>query len=64
MIYYRVKPDADNKKFGKTIYIGGELFTPAEAKKYNVNMDYVDAVNISKRRICWFFGARFELIDG
>ena len=63
MEYYKVKTEADNKKRPDgNIYVADELYTPAEARKYNVNMDYVDAVEVSKRRVYWFFGARFEAI--
>ena len=63
MKYYKVKTEADNKKRPDgSIYIADELYTPAETRKYNINMDYVDAVNVSKRRIYWCFGARFEVV--
>ena len=52
MKYYKVKTEADNRKRPDgSIYIADELYTPAEAKKYKLNMDYMDAVNVSKRRI-------------
>ena len=52
MKYYKVKPEADNKKRPDgNIYVADELYTPAEAKRYNLNMDYVDAVEVSKRRV-------------
>ena len=64
MKYYKVKTEADNKKRPDgSIYIADELYTPAETRKYNINMDYVDAVNVSKRRIYWCFGARFEAVN-
>ena len=74
MIYYRVKPEFDNcnkdKNFG--IFIGNELYTEKELIKvkrryYNyyktvLNFDRIfERVEISKRRIYWFFGARFEI---
>lgn len=52
MEYYKVKTEADNKKRPDgNIYVADELYTPAEAKRYKLNMDYMDAVNVSKRRI-------------
>ena len=64
MKYYKVKPEADNRKRPDgSIYIADELYTPSEAKKYKLNMDYMDAVNVSKRRIYWCFGARFEAVN-
>ena len=45
MKYYKVKPEADNERRADgNIYVANELYTPAEAKRYNLNMDYVDAV--------------------
>lgn len=65
MEYYKVKTEADNKKRPDgSIYVADELYTPAEAKRYKLNMDYMDAVNVSKRRIYWCFGARFEAVNG
>lgn len=64
MKYYKVKPEVDNRKRpDRSIYIADELYTPAEAKRYKLNMDYMDAVNVSKRRIYWCFGARFEAVN-
>lgn len=69
MLYYKVKPEFDNvvidKKFN--ILIGNELYTPKEFEKiksnYHKNKDnlnkMVDAINVSKRKIYWCFGARF-----
>ena len=63
MKYYKVKPEADNRKRADgSIYVANELYTPAEAKKYNLNMAYVDAVEVSKRRVYWLFGASFEAV--
>ena len=64
MKYYKVKTEADNKKRPDgSIYVADELYTPAEAKRYKLNMDYMDAVNVSKRCIYWCFGARFEAVN-
>ena len=64
MKYYKVKPEADNnKRPDGNIYVANELYTPAEARKYNINMDYVDAVEVSKCPVYWFFGARFEAVN-
>ena len=63
MKYYKVKPKADNRKRPDgSIYVADELYTPTEAKRYNLNMDYVDAVEVSRRRVYWCFGARFEAV--
>ena len=64
MKYYKVKTEADNKKRPDgSIYVADELYTPAEAKRYKLNMDYMDAVEVSKRCVYWCFGARFEAVN-
>ena len=64
MKYYKVKTEADNKKRPDgNIYVADELYTPAEAKRYKLNMNYMDAVAVSKRCIYWCFGARFEAVN-
>lgn len=49
--------------------VQNELFTPAEMARYILdrrvdgtrnNMEAFEAVEISRRKIHWFFGARFE----
>lgn len=63
MIYYRVKKEYDQKvKNYKTydIYIVDELYTLSEIAKQKLNMDYFDIINISKNKVYWSFGARFE----
>lgn len=77
MLYYRVKNKYDNKnryKYARGgglacdgIYIGGELFTPAEVKKeYNSHLvglaleELFDAVDVSRKSVYFFFGARFS----
>ena len=64
MKYYKVKTEADNKKRPDgNIYVADELYTPAEAKRYKLNMNYMDVVEVSKRCIYWCFGARFEAVN-
>lgn len=75
MLYYQVKPENDQKtryKFGRRgglewdgIYIGGELFTPAEMEKeYKTHLvgmppdKLFNTVNVSKKSVYWFFGCR------
>ena len=48
-----------------SIYIGGELFTPKEVEKeYKTHLVGVpveklfEVVNVSKKSVYWFFGAR------
>lgn len=69
MIYYRVKPEYDNKTrytwnnkhqgVSNSILIANELYTPAEYKKIANCPDYFEQVQISKSKIYFFFGARF-----
>lgn len=66
MKYYRVKPQFDNKmKLNKRdeyagIYIANELYTEKEAARQNLNMTFMELVEVSKNKTYWFFGARFE----
>lgn len=69
MLCYRViKPDRLIRFNGYIQTVGGELFTPAEYKRYSapdkygahLRREWVEPVQVSKRRIYWFFGARFE----
>ncbi len=60
MLYYRTKRSANNKPMyrgkGKdreerwSIYIADELFTEKEAIKMNLNMDYLEPVEISPKQ--------------
>ena len=72
MKYYRVKPEFDNVQFSvNEFFVANELYTEKEiekirkkynilyAKVYNFNKIF-EIVEISKKRIYWFFGARFE----
>ena len=78
MLYYRVRPEYDQKsrfKFGKNncliydgIYIGNELFTENEmVKEYKTHLVGIasnkmfDKIEISKSKVVWIFGARFEI---
>ena len=70
MIYYKVKPEHDNKnrfKFARGggltidgIYVKNELYTPKEISKYLDGVTMCDRVEVKKNKIYWFFGARFE----
>ena len=69
MLYYRVKPEFDNRtKFRYVgnklkesgILIGNELYTPAERQKIANSSMYFEEVRIPQRNTHWFFGARFE----
>ena len=71
MLYYRVKPLYDNKKRYRwsnhgqgvadgSILVANELYTPCEFAKLANCPAWFEKVNISKRNIYFFFGARFE----
>ena len=74
MLYYKVKaaydgtpkymekPDHRLNNVGELI--GGELYTPCERAKIMNGPWMFEEVNISKRKIYWFFGARFEFDNG
>ena len=61
MLFYRTKREANNKPMyrgkGKrkdeeiwSIYIADELFTEAEVKRLNLNLAYLEQVEISRRQ--------------
>ena len=71
MKYYKVLPQYDNKKryrwnnHGKgvadgSILVANELYTPCEFAKLANCPAWFEKVNISKKNIYFFFGARFE----
>lgn len=71
MKYIMIRPEADNvrKNARGDIFVGGELYTPREwdavRANYHRNAARLDAIgqeiNVSKKRIYWFFGARFPM---
>ena len=71
MKYIMIRPEADNMRINARgdILVGGELYTPREwdavRVNYHSNPARLDAVgqevNVSKKRIYWFFGARFPM---
>lgn len=71
MKYIMIRPEADNmqKNSRGDIFVGGELYTPREwdavRANYPRNAARLDAigreVNVSKKRIYCFFGARFPM---
>lgn len=69
MLYYKVKTPDKLYRFNNYLEtIPNELFTPAEVKRYSVpdkhgcklHLAWLEPVNISKRSVYWFFGARFS----
>lgn len=67
MLYYRVPTAADQKRIpGRPgcCFIGGELFTATECKKWKINPAQLEPVEISPRACYRSFGARFESGNG
>lgn len=64
MKYYKVKPEADNRRRKDgNIYVANELYTERETKKLNLNKHFLEIVEIPKNATYWFFGARFSNIN-
>lgn len=68
MLYYKVKtPDKLYRFNGYLQTVPNELYTPAEVKRYSVpdkhgcrmRPEWLEPVEVSKKRVYWFFGARF-----
>lgn len=74
MLYYRVKPEFDNKPQTKRkshyrlrigIWIGNELYTPCELNRmekrgFIVPDELFELVEINRNKTYFFFGARFS----
>lgn len=61
MTYYRVLPKYDNKRYNSSDFvIANELYTEKEMEKYGIPYKYTEKINHSKKRVYFFFGARFE----
>ena len=71
MLYYKVKTPDKLYRFNGLQTVPNELYTQAEVKRYSVpdkhgcrmRPEWLEPVNISKRRVYWFFGARFAMED-
>ena len=73
MLYYRVKKEYDQTQkliwkrqkhawYQDGILIQNELYTARELAPYgNINENMFDIIRIPKNKICWFFGARYEM---
>ena len=76
MKYYKVRPEFDNFAAGRGYYlVGNELYTPAELRRletrykayYRNPMNFsrmFEEVEVSKRTVYFFFGARFSPTTG
>lgn len=64
MVYYRVKEQFDqayknSKVHDDNVYIGKELYTEKEVEREKLNKNYMEKIEVSKRKVYWNFGARF-----
>lgn len=77
MKYYKVRPEFDNKQVARNGHylVGNELYTPAELRKlearynayYRTPLNFMrmfEEVEVSKRSVYFFFGARFSPTTG
>lgn len=68
MTYLRVKPEHDNAKRYTVnnprrvegMRLGNELLTPREAEHYLNFEAYTEPVEVSRKKVYWFFGGRFS----
>ena len=63
MLFFRVKEEHDNKKKGNDIYIGNELYTLKEVNSQNLNINFLEKVEIPKNKVYWCFGARMAIAE-
>lgn len=66
MQYFKVPLKYDNVnvyKNGKlsACLVGNELLTEKECKKLGINPSALIPTEISRKKVCWVFGARFEI---
>lgn len=63
MLFYKVTLEADQVKFNSSILIANELWTEKELLKAKATSKfkekYFTKTHVSKRKVYWFFGARF-----
>ena len=68
MLYYRVKPQYDQKPMFRykrgtpeyySVYVRHELFTMHEVRAYNLNVHYMEVVKANPKKVWFCFGARF-----
>lgn len=72
MKYYRIPAALDQRPVYKRCaggwtfarhLIGGELYTAKECARYGLRLEALEELEISKRRVYWSFGARFEYME-
>lgn len=57
--YYNVNV-YKNRKLSACL-VGGELFTEKECKRLGINPSALIPTEISRKKVCWTFGACFEI---
>lgn len=62
MLFYKVKREVHDYFTGNTTIVG-ELLTQKErdTKFRYLNDTIFEKVNVSKKKTCWIFGARYEI---
>ena len=61
IIYFKVKKEYDQfLRRDRSILIAGELYTANEVKKLNIDKAALEKVEVSKQKVYFLFGARFE----
>lgn len=60
MVYYKVKDNFADRKFGKIVLVQNELFTKKEIESNNLPMIAFYKVSVPKERVYCLFGARFD----
>ena len=63
MVYYKVKDNFADRKFGEIVLVKNELFTKKEIENNNLPMIAFCKVNVPKNRVYCLFGARFDSKD-
>jgi len=62
MTYYKVPVKLDQKRLKNGWFlVANELLTEKEACRRGVNTEKLNRIEISRRKIYWFFGVRFEI---
>ena len=63
MVYYKVKDNFADRKFGEIVLVKNELFTKKEIENNNLPMIAFCKVNVPKNRVYCLFGARFDSME-
>ena len=63
MVYYKVKDNFADRKFGEILLVKNELFTKKEIENNNLPMIAFCKVNVPKNRVYCLFGARFDSME-